>query len=200
MARFDALLLVGLPGSGKGTQSAYLASSGFTPVSAGALIRAEPSGTPLGQRVSVAIADGSFIADEDVMELFDRYVAIHGLQPGTDTLLLDGFPPRAQQVPLVLARVNVLGIIFLAASDPELLLERTLLRAERPYERDETLARARFARYSESLPEMLACFAPELVHRVDATGTREAPRTVEDVRDDIARIVREIRHDSATNY
>lgn len=90
------LLLIGPPGSGKGTQGERLAERlGLDHIAAGDLLRGEvAAGTPLGKRVADLMERGELVPDEPIIELVlpraRRAAASHGY-------LLDGFPRSLEQ-------------------------------------------------------------------------------------------------------
>lgn len=86
-------ILLGAPGSGKGTQSKALASKyGFRHLSTGDIFRAEiAEKTPLGEKAAEYVKKGQLVPDEVVTEM----VAAK-LEPG-QKYLLDGFPRNLAQ-------------------------------------------------------------------------------------------------------
>lgn len=99
------LLLIGPPGSGKGTQGERLADRlGLDHVAAGDLLRAEvAAGTPVGQQVGALMERGELVPDETIIELLlpraRRAAAGHGY-------LLDGFPRSLEQAKLAAERLT----------------------------------------------------------------------------------------------
>lgn len=87
------VILLGAPGSGKGTQSMRLASKyGFTHLATGDIFRAEISqGTELGKKAQDYVKNGKLVPDAIVTEM----VAAR-LEKGKD-YLLDGFPRNLDQ-------------------------------------------------------------------------------------------------------
>ena len=86
------LVLLGKPGSGKGTQSALLSERyGVSHLSTGELFRAAVSqGTPTGLEVKVFLDSGELVPDGIVIRVVDEYFAEGG--PLEDGFILDGFP------------------------------------------------------------------------------------------------------------
>ena len=86
------LVLLGKPGSGKGTQSALLSERyGVSHLSTGELFRAAVTqGTPTGLEVKVFLDTGELVPDEIVIRIVDEYFAEGG--PLEDGFILDGFP------------------------------------------------------------------------------------------------------------
>src|SRR4051794_41936939 len=87
------VLMLGPPGSGKGTQGERLARSlGVDHISSGELLReAVAAGTPLGRQVQEEMAAGRLVPDELVTE------AVRPPLARRDGYGLDGFPPQLSQ-------------------------------------------------------------------------------------------------------
>jgi adenylate kinase len=87
------LILLGAPGSGKGTQSSRLKNSGYSHVSTGDLLRAEiAKETELGQRVKDVMDKGQLVSDELVVELLKA-----NLDLNNKTYIFDGYPRNFKQ-------------------------------------------------------------------------------------------------------
>ena len=87
-------LVMGAPGSGKGTVSAkILADFDFTHISCGDLLRAQlAAGTELGRQTQVAVEKGGLVADRLVIDMM-----LSVLETGGANLLIEGFPRTRQQ-------------------------------------------------------------------------------------------------------
>jgi adenylate kinase len=125
------LLLVGAPGSGKGTQSAALASLyGIEHISSGEVLRVEVrAGTPLGREVAAYQRRGDLVPDQIVFDLLIPVIAAATARGG---YILDGFPrtvPQALQAADVARRLDLSldAAIYLNVPDP-VLLQRLLAR------------------------------------------------------------------------
>jgi adenylate kinase len=88
------LILLGAPGSGKGTQSARLVKSlGYVHISTGNLLRNEISkGSDLGLRVKEAMDSGQLVSDELVVELLKV-----NLRLDDSDYIFDGYPRNSEQ-------------------------------------------------------------------------------------------------------
>jgi adenylate kinase len=89
-------IVLGPPGSGKGTQARLLASrEGATHVSVGALVRAEVANdSEIGRRVATTAAAGDLIAVEDVLAVLTAPLAAATQAGGW---VLDGIPRTVDQ-------------------------------------------------------------------------------------------------------
>jgi adenylate kinase len=96
------LILLGAPGSGKGTQSAMLVESlGYEHISTGNLLREEISKeSDLGIRVKTAMDSGQLVSDELVVELLKA-----NLELDKSSYIFDGYPRNIDQA-------NTLGNIL----------------------------------------------------------------------------------------
>lgn len=127
------VLLIGPPGSGKGTQGERLADRlGIEHLAAGDLLRAEvEKGTPLGQRVADMMQRGELVPDAVIISLLMPRVLAANDGNG---YLLDGFPRSVEQAVEArkladLARAAPDAVIYLDAPREE-LVRRILARAE----------------------------------------------------------------------
>jgi adenylate kinase len=90
------IVLIGPPGSGKGTQARAVAGRAGVPrVSTGELLRAEKAaGTPLGALVDRLTRDGGFVPDEAMIPPVEARLAQPDCAAG---FVLDGFPRTTPQ-------------------------------------------------------------------------------------------------------
>ena len=90
------LVLIGPPGSGKGTQAVRLAERyGIPHISTGDILRAAVrAGSPLGQQVAATLASGGLVSDELMTDLVRERLAQPDTRPG---FVLDGFPRTVVQ-------------------------------------------------------------------------------------------------------
>jgi adenylate kinase len=90
------VILLGPPGSGKGTVAARLKSEfGFNHVSSGHLLRQEvEKGSALGRRAQLFLERGELAPDETVLELMERWLQE---APAGQGFLSDGFPRTLSQ-------------------------------------------------------------------------------------------------------
>jgi adenylate kinase len=92
------LILLGAPGSGKGTQASRLVSElGYNHISTGDLLRKEiKSGSELGQRVQGIMDAGKLVDDNTVLELLNANCDL-----SSNAYIFDGFPRNGEQSKLL---------------------------------------------------------------------------------------------------
>lgn len=95
------LIILGAPGSGKGTQAAKLVVKGFKHISTGDLLRSEiAKGTELGQKVSGIISRGDLVDDNTVMALLKANCEVDKV-----SYIFDGFPRNIAQAEMLEAEL-----------------------------------------------------------------------------------------------
>jgi adenylate kinase len=124
------VLMLGAPGSGKGTQGARLARAlGVDHISSGDLLReAVAEGTPLGDQVAAHVAAGRLAPDGLVTE------AVRPALSRRDGYVLDGFPRTLAQA----RNVDFDAVVYLDV--PEDVLVRRLLARGRDDDREDVIA------------------------------------------------------------
>jgi adenylate kinase family enzyme len=123
---YQALLLTGLPGSGKSTQGKVLgALPGLHYWSAGEVLRAVDSHSDHGRMVQRYLAHGELIPDELAVSLcladLEARVAAGVYRPATDLLVLDGIPRTVRQAAVLDEHITVIKILSLVCNDIERL-------------------------------------------------------------------------------
>jgi adenylate kinase len=115
------ILLLGLPGAGKGTQARYLSSQyGIPQISTGDMLRAAANaGSALGKEAKGYMDRGALVPDPLVIELVKERVR----QPdAANGFIFDGFPRNlAQAEALRAAGVNLDAVVELDVEDEEIL-------------------------------------------------------------------------------
>ena len=101
------LVLLGAPGSGKGTQAEMITRQFGIPVtSPGAILRREKDlGTPLGQETAEVLQLGGLVSDKIIVGLIEDWLRLHG----GHGFVFDGFPrtlPQAESLMSILARLR----------------------------------------------------------------------------------------------
>ena len=114
------IILMGMPGSGKGTVSKYLCQKyHFQHISTGDLLRAEVmKKTALGQKVEKIMDSGKLVSDDLTIDLIRKKIE------GQDfDCIFDGFPRTLDQAIALNAIVQIDYIVFLRV-DENVAMER----------------------------------------------------------------------------
>lgn len=121
------IVLLGAPGSGKGTQAKLLVEKYKIPqISTGDALRAAvAAGSDLGKKAKAAMDAGQLVSDDIVLGIIQERTAKPDAKAG---FILDGFPrniPQAQALDAMLARiVQPLQLALLVDVDLEVLMKR----------------------------------------------------------------------------
>ena len=158
------LVLLGAPGSGKGTQAELLRTElGVPHVSTGDLLRAAvKAGTPLGLQAKSVMEAGKLVSDEIVLGMLEERLARPDAAAG---FILDGYPRNLAQceaLERVLERIGQPLEVAIKLEVPhELIVERIAGRAEKEGRKDDTpeTVRERLRVYAEQTEPVAAHFA-----------------------------------------
>ncbi len=115
------IILLGSPGSGKGTQAQFLTEKFAIPqISTGDMLRAAVrEGTPLGVAAKQVMDAGGLVSDEIILGLIKERIAQDDCKNG---FLLDGFPRTiAQAEGLANMGVELDYVIEIAVDDDEII-------------------------------------------------------------------------------
>ena len=148
------IVLLGAPGSGKGTQAALLFKRLELPhISTGELLRgAAASGTKLGLKAKSIIEKGDLVPDEIMLGIIEERLSQADVANG---FILDGYPrnvEQAQALDVVLARLGApLDEAIQIDVDSEAIIKRIAKRAEEEGRADdsEDVVRNRMRIYKE---------------------------------------------------
>ncbi len=119
------LILIGPPGSGKGTQAARICGRYAVPmISTGDILRAAvKAGTRLGAQVQSVLSSGALVGDAMMIELVRDRLANPDTDPG---FILDGFPRTIAQAEALETLVGSRPLRVIVLDVPEDELERRL--------------------------------------------------------------------------
>jgi adenylate kinase len=174
------LLLIGAPGSGKGTQAERLAQRfGITHISSGDLLRQHVKDhTRIGQVIKSYLDRGDLVPDGVVMDMLRKPVVAAARAGG---YVLDGFPRTVEQARASFPTAHALGVevqvaVHLDVPRPELV--RRLLARRRGSEDTEAVIERRLQVYLEKTVPLLEYYAErEWVFTVDGAQPPEAVLT-----------------------
>jgi adenylate kinase len=173
------LLLIGPPGSGKGTQGQLLSDKfGLAHIAAGDLLRAEvEAGTPLGKEAADFLDRGELVPDELVIALL-MPIVVAAVDAGG--YVLDGFPRSVGQALVARGMAEEAGaipdaVIYLEASRDE-LVQRILARANVEGRSDDTaeIVHNRLEVFDEATHPLVDYYRSRgLLHVIDANLSEE---------------------------
>jgi adenylate kinase len=173
------LLLIGPPGSGKGTQGQLLSERfGLAHIAAGDVLRAEVEAeTPIGKAVADFLNRGELVPDEIIIELLMPMV-VHAVED--KGYVLDGFPRSVGQALVARSLAEEAGatpdaVIYLEASRDE-LVRRILERAKIEGRSDDTaeVIHNRLQVFDEATHPLIDYYRSRgLLHVVDANQSEE---------------------------
>ncbi len=183
------IALFGPPGAGKGTQSEYLVKRfNLFYISTGDLLRRElAEGSKLGEEARGVIASGGLVPDEIIVQIIEKTIQDN---PQASGFLFDGFPRTFVQAYILdglMIRLNTsLTCLINLALPEETSVSRLLKRGESSGRLDdnETVIRTRLREYHEKTLPVLQ-FYRDKGQQFDVDATR----SVEQVREDIVRIL-----------
>jgi adenylate kinase len=173
---YHALLLIGLPGSGKSTQGKILAAlPGIHYWKAGDVLRTIDPVSDIGHTVHRHISHGSLIPDELAVSLcledLQARVIAGAYQPAADLLALDGIPRTVRQASLLEPHIAVIVILYLACDDVEQVVQRLRQRAAqqgRVDDANERVIRHRLEVYQRDTAQVLKYYPAGRIAKIDA--------------------------------
>lgn len=177
--RFQSVLFLGAPGSGKGTQGAMVGQvPGFHHLSSGDVFRSLDRQSELGKLFLQYSTKGELVPDDVTIDIcvanLKARTTLSLFRPQEELLLLDGIPRNVAQAQALEAHIDVVSIVHLVAKDLDAMVERMKIRATqqgRPDDADENVIRNRFRVYEEETTPVLAHYPADRIAEVDAMGT-----------------------------
>lgn len=179
------VVMLGAPGSGKGTQAELLARVlGVPAISTGAMLReAVERGTPLGARVKSIMSAGALVDDALMAEVVEERLDSEDARRG---FLLDGYPRTAVQAEtldrlLAARQVELDAAVLLDVPEP-VLVKRALGR-QRADDKEEVI-RERLRVYREKTEPLIDRFLRRSVLR-----KVDGDRKVDEITSEILRVL-----------
>jgi adenylate kinase len=184
---YRAFILIGGPGSGKGTQGKVLGSVlNFLHFSSGDMFRGIDRESEVGKKVTGYMDRGELIPDDTTIELFTHYleglVSKGTLNPETDVLVLDGIPRNLNQAKILSESIDLLGVIQIDIGDDEVLFERMrgrALKENRPDDANPDVVRRRIEVFKGEVATLLSAYDKEKIHRIE--GNQQPIRVLYDI-------------------
>lgn len=173
------IVLLGAPGSGKGTQAALLEQRlGVPHISTGVLFRkAVKDQTDLGKRIKTIMDSGELVPDDLTLELLEERMSRDDTKSG---FILDGYPRNLAQAEALDTLLEKLGMPVQEAIqidvDTEEVVARIARRAAEEGRSDDTeeVVRNRMRVYEEQTAPVVDYYAEQgLLTQVLGTGSIE---------------------------
>ena len=174
--KFRTLLILGAPGSGKGTQGKVLGSvPRFHHLACGDVFRSLDTRTALGQKFIEYSSRGELVPDDLTVQLWraniQQRVESHTFKPEIDFLVLDGIPRNLEQAQFMETDIEVLQVFHLSCPDRTELARRLRKRALKDNRFDDasdTVIFKRFQTYDQETKPILNYFEGR-VTEIDAS-------------------------------
>jgi adenylate kinase len=174
------LVLLGAPGSGKGTQAARLTRQlGVPHISTGDLLRAAvKAGTPLGLEARSIMDAGHLVSDEIMLGVLGERLAADDVRAG---YILDGYPRNLAQVKALDALLNrleqPLDVVLKLEVPGEEIIQRTEVRYREQGRVDDNpdTVRKRLAVYAEQTAPVAEWYESHgMLRTIDGVGEVDA--------------------------
>ncbi len=172
-----AILLLGAPGAGKGTQGAILGNiPRFYHYASGDVFRSLDTRTELGRKFVEYSKRGELVPDHFTIELWavqmENLIATHVYKPDIDILVLDGIPRNVEQCKMLEEHVTIHQVFHLSCPDRSELERRMRKRALKEHRLDdasETVIQNRIQTYEAATKPILDFYPDELCCDIDAS-------------------------------
>ena len=173
---YQSLLLLGAPGSGKGTQGKALGTiPGFFHCSCGDVFRAIDPSSDLGKAFIHYSSKGQLVPDDVTISLWAKQIQmmerLGRFHPATDYLVLDGIPRNVNQAKILTQQLVVRRVFHLDCADKTKVYDRLKRRALKENRlddiSDETIRRRQDIYQQETKP-VLEFYGKELTVQVDS--------------------------------
>ncbi len=172
-----AIIFLGAPGSGKGTQGKVMGSiPRFFHCACGDVFRSLDTRTALGQQFVHYSSRGELVPDELTIELWkaqiDNLADTHNYKPDIDILILDGIPRNVEQAKILQRHLNVLQVFHLSCPNRNELARRMRKRALKDNRIDDASDKVidqRIATYEAETKPILEFYPQDHVTNIDAT-------------------------------
>jgi adenylate kinase len=172
-----AIIILGAPGSGKGTQGNILGTiPRFFHCACGDVFRSLDTRTPLGMQFVEYSSRGELVPDELTISLWkaqiDNLADTYIYKPDIDLLVLDGIPRNVRQAELLDQHVDVQHVFHLSCPNRDELARRMRKRAlkdNRIDDASDTVINQRISNYEAETKPILEYYSSSLITDIDAT-------------------------------
>lgn len=174
-----AILILGAPGSGKGTQGLILGTiPRFYHCACGDVFRTLDTRTEIGRQFVDYSAKGQLVPDSLTVKLWasqlDNIADMHDYKPDIDILVLDGIPRNTTQAEMLKEYVEIHQVFHLSCPDRTELTRRMrkrALKSNRMDDASDVVIDKRIRTYEDETKPLLAFYPDEIQTEIDATQT-----------------------------
>lgn len=176
-SKAPAILFLGAPGAGKGTQGKILGTvPRFFHCACGDVFRSLDTRTELGKQFVEYSSRGELVPDELTVQLWkaqiDNIAETHLYKPDIDVLVLDGIPRNVRQAEILEAYIEVHQVFHLSCPNRNELARRMRKRAIKENRLDDASDKVidqRIATYESETKPILDYYSADRVTNIDAT-------------------------------
>ncbi len=159
----QAILVVGPPGAGKGTQAKLIAKKfGYKHISTGEILRGLDKNTALGKKVFSLINKGNFVPAKTTVNIVLNYI-----KSNKKILVLDGFPRTITQAKLIKNKIEIIKVIAFTGRN-SVLKERLMERGQGRTDDTNEVINHRFEVYKRETEPLLKHYGSQIVHKINA--------------------------------
>lgn len=175
--RRPAILIIGAPGAGKGTQGRVLGTiPRFIHCACGDVFRSLDTRTDLGKRFIQFSSRGELVPDELTIELWkqqiDNWIDSKLYKPDIDLLVLDGIPRNVEQAKILERHLVVHQLFHLSCPNRDELARRMRKRALKENRYDDAsdeVIEHRIRTYEEETKPIIDFYSTGITTEIDAT-------------------------------
>jgi adenylate kinase len=177
LTRYRSILLLGAPGSGKGTQGKILGTiPGFFHSASGDIFRSLDLQSEIGRVFWDYAGKGKLVPDEITIRVWKQFIVgmemINQFHSESEILVLDGIPRNVQQARLLDETIDVVKVVHLHCVDMNKMVERLRRRALRENRFDDAsdeVVRRRLGVYEKETAPLLDYYPASKVVKIEAT-------------------------------
>lgn len=187
--RRPAILILGAPGSGKGTQGKVLGTiPRFFHCACGDVFRSLDTRTDLGKQFVQYSSRGELVPDELTVELWraqiQNWTDSHLYHPDVDTLVLDGIPRNVKQAEILENYIDVQQVFHLSCPNREELgrrMRKRALRENRIDDASEEVIENRIKTYEAETKPILEYYPNSI--RTDINAAQQPANVLKEILD-----------------